>query len=626
MKKQFYTLLALVGLAASAQAQVQQRLCLVEEFTQASCPPCASQNPALNTTLNNNAAKAISIKYQTSWPGYDPMNQHNPTQVATRVSYYGVTGVPNVFLDGNVATGAPTVITTASIGSRYAVAPKYNVTVSHTFNATHDAVNVHAVFKLNDASLIGKTSLRAHVAVVEKAINFATSPGSNGEKDFYSVMKRMLPSDQGTTIPAPVAVGDSIVVDQTWTLANVYDVNQLGVVAFLQDNTTKEVHQAAYSAPQAVIADIATANATTSAQFLCGAGRSANITATIRNGGPNPLTSCTLRFTSNGTTLLDQPWTGNVVTGASANATVAVPVPQGTSYIQVACINANTGDQNSANDIFAVNVAVPQAASTTMPSENFASTAFPPATVTVAGGTDGRNWERFATAAVGTMGGGSSRLNWYNIAANQQDHMYLQPLDLTGAPTATLTFDVAYAQYQTEADNLIVRVSTNCGATWTNVYNKSGATLSTSAAQTASFNPTTAVQWRTETIDLTSYVNQTNLLVDFNGISKYGNNCYVDNINVAALTSIEDNKLDNYANVFPNPTQGKITANIVITEPTDLTISVTNALGQEVLRKQYNKTLGGNFDLDLTGQATGNYFVRIATEAGNTTKKITLQH
>ena len=83
--KKLYTLALtmFVGVAVNAQSQ---RLTLLEEFTQASCGPCASQNPALNTLLSGNESKAVSIKYQTNWPGVDPMNTQTQTWVAPRVS------------------------------------------------------------------------------------------------------------------------------------------------------------------------------------------------------------------------------------------------------------------------------------------------------------------------------------------------------------------------------------------------------------------------------------------------------------------------------------------------------------------------------------------------------------
>ena len=64
MKKLYTLALAMfVGVAVNAQSQ---RLTLLEEFTQASCGPCAAQNPALNTLLAGNETKTVSIKYQTN--------------------------------------------------------------------------------------------------------------------------------------------------------------------------------------------------------------------------------------------------------------------------------------------------------------------------------------------------------------------------------------------------------------------------------------------------------------------------------------------------------------------------------------------------------------------------------
>ncbi|MFN5675106.1 MAG: T9SS type A sorting domain-containing protein, partial [Bacteroidota bacterium] len=84
----------------------------------------------------------------------------------------------------------------------------------------------------------------------------------------------------------------------------------------------------------------------------------------------------------------------------------------------------------------------------------------------------------------------------------------------------------------TEQDQLDVEVSTDCGATWNNVFSKAGAALSTKAAQTAAFVPTSA-QWRKETITLTGY-NSPNVLVRFVATSDYGNNMYIDNVNIAS--------------------------------------------------------------------------------------------
>jgi PKD repeat protein len=100
-----------------------------------------------------------------------------------------------------------------------------------------------------------------------------------------------------------------------------------------------------------------------------------------------------------------------------------------------------------------------------------------------------------------------------------------------------MTFDVAYAAYDaTYTDGLQVLISTDCGTTWTSLYNKTGTTvatgnLPTAAATTASFVPTTA-QWRTETINLNTYVGNAGAILAFRNLADYGNNLYIDNINI----------------------------------------------------------------------------------------------
>src|SRR4051794_7381056 len=105
--KKLFTLSSLFVLFLSYNSIAQSvGLVLAEEFTQASCPPCASQNPAFNTLLNANPTKVCQIKYQTSWPGVDPMNDQTDSWVAPRVAYYGVTGVPTATMDGQQMRGS----------------------------------------------------------------------------------------------------------------------------------------------------------------------------------------------------------------------------------------------------------------------------------------------------------------------------------------------------------------------------------------------------------------------------------------------------------------------------------------------------------------------------------------
>jgi hypothetical protein len=107
-------------------------------------------------------------------------------------------------------------------------------------------------------------------------------------------------------------------------------------------------------------------------------------------------------------------------------------------------------------------------------------------------------------------------------------------VNLSGFAEYWLKFDVAYQQYSTSAtynDSLAVGISNNCGVSFNNVYYKAGTTLATVAGtNSASFTPT-ATQWRTDSINLTTYSNQS-IQSSFINIGRYGNNLFIDNVKI----------------------------------------------------------------------------------------------
>jgi hypothetical protein len=254
MKKTLLTsaIIAFVSMAAVSQ----QRLVLLEHFTQASCGPCASQNPALKAVLDANQGKVIAIKYQTSWPGTDPMNAANPADAQTRVTYYNVSGVPSSRLDGNVYSGAPSGVTNTVVNNRYGVTSPTDVKIKYRVidNAApiNDSMALEVKVRAISAIPAGR---KLHTVAIERVIEFPTPPGSNGEKKFEYVMKKMFPDGNGTNLPA-MAAGDSLTYNFKWSLVRsngsqaYYDLGQASAVAFVQNNTTKEVNGAGYDAPR----------------------------------------------------------------------------------------------------------------------------------------------------------------------------------------------------------------------------------------------------------------------------------------------------------------------------------------------------------------------------------------
>ncbi len=237
--------LALLISAGSLFAQ-SQRLVFVEEFTQASCGPCASANPAFNTLLNNNLTKATSLKYQVSWPGTDPMNAQNTADAANRVAYYGVSGVPDARLEGNVANGAPSVVTQTNINSQYALPSPFSIKLDHWFNAANDSIYINC--EITCTQNVTMTTPRLRIAMIEKTITFTNAPGSNGEKVFYNVMRKMYPNANGSALAGNWTSGQKKTFSFKEKIPTyIYSKPQIGVVAFIQDDSNKNVKQSAFS-------------------------------------------------------------------------------------------------------------------------------------------------------------------------------------------------------------------------------------------------------------------------------------------------------------------------------------------------------------------------------------------
>ncbi|WP_341905341.1 PKD domain-containing protein [Fluviicola taffensis] len=169
--------------------------------------------------------------------------------------------------------------------------------------------------------------------------------------------------------------------------------------------------------------------------------------------------------------------------------------------------------------------------------EGFVSAAFPPLgwnQVNVANVSE--LWER--NAVVGSQGSTESmQYRNYDHYNGNHDEMRSSTYNFTGISSATLTFDVAFRRYSgANSDSLAVLVSTDCGASFTTVYYKGGNNLSTVPGDYTpdGFVPTPS-QWRTETIDLSPYIGNQNVMISFQNRGHYGQNIYVDNINLTGV-------------------------------------------------------------------------------------------
>ena len=71
-------------------------------------------------------------------------------------------------------------------------------------------------------------------------IEYSSPPGSNGERDFPNVMRKMLPSASGTSVSAMEA-GATMTYDFDYAMDAVWNADEIYVIAFLQNEDTREI-------------------------------------------------------------------------------------------------------------------------------------------------------------------------------------------------------------------------------------------------------------------------------------------------------------------------------------------------------------------------------------------------
>lgn len=240
MKKTLSLLIFSLLLGLGVLNAQNQRTVVLECFTSATCPPCASINPSLDNLINNNADKLIAIKYHVNWPtNHDPMNHHNIADVSAKVSYYSVSSVPTSVGDGTWKNDSD-VVNQNLINQWAAVPSPLEMRMTHFFNAAQDTMFVVVMGKATTD--IDSDNLKLNVAVLEKTMEYATAPGTNGERIFHNVMKKMLPKAAGESL-YDLDAGEYFAFSYSWALANVMNINELTAVAWVQDNDTKQVFQ-----------------------------------------------------------------------------------------------------------------------------------------------------------------------------------------------------------------------------------------------------------------------------------------------------------------------------------------------------------------------------------------------
>ena len=230
--KNLFTFLVLVVLLAGNLLS-GDRLVLVERFTSSTCPPCASNNPTMDAFLNSqNPDKIIGLSFHMNWPspGNDPMFHHNAADNTARRSFYNVNSIPQARMDGliNIQPNYTNGALTSYFNSRTNILSP--VTVVVTDSTYGDSVLVRA--RIYCEVLLVNPSVLVHFVIFEKHITNINPPATNGETDFYDVMRKMPVTANGENIS--LYPGQTYILERRYKMDPAWNPAEIRNFVFLQ--------------------------------------------------------------------------------------------------------------------------------------------------------------------------------------------------------------------------------------------------------------------------------------------------------------------------------------------------------------------------------------------------------
>ncbi len=328
--------------------------------------------------------------------------------------------------------------------------------------------------------------------------------------------------------------------------------------------------------------------------FPCQNLSSISFTVELRNDGINEASGFSISYSINGGTAITEIYTDTLLHGATVIYTFSTPADLSAPGQYLINFNLSyIGDANSTNNSIIQQVEVLNSASLPV-FEDFQSSTFPPQGWAL--NSSGVTYTWLNKSGITGSDGTTTSAAWFdNYSYNNpgaRDYLTTYLADLTGIAKPLLTFDVAYSVYSGNADGLGLEASTDCGTNFLPTsYLKAGSSLASAPSSNTDWVPTQAAHWRNDSLNLDAYAN-TLLMLRFVNINDFGNNLFIDNVNIINNLNISIQGPDQpvFLALYPNPSSGLFTLDINNLPSEDISVAVYDMNGREVLTRHYANT------------------------------------
>jgi hypothetical protein len=253
----------------------------------------------------------------------------------------------------------------------------------------------------------------------------------------------------------------------------------------------------------------------------------------IRNNGTDVLKSLRIIVLLNDIKISEELWTGNLAYAEEILVTLKIlTIPSGRSALKIILDQPNArADEMTGND--SASIAVELQPTQAIPIvETAESGSMPPIGWSfLTNGSSTLGWKNTNKAS---FEGSRSFVfdNFNNDEKGKTADLLTPRINSAISDSLSMEFMLAAALYDAiNLDTLEIMVSPDCGKSFQTVYKKWGTVLSTKPGFAATEFIPVKSDWRKETIDLSRFKGA-DIQIRIRGTNQYGNNVYLDNINI----------------------------------------------------------------------------------------------
>ncbi|MDC3129755.1 Omp28-related outer membrane protein [Bacteroidota bacterium] len=672
MKNIFTLSLIFATIASYSQTFVsttpENKNVVLEEFTGISCTYCPDGHRIANDIYNNNPTDVVLLNIHTG--GYaspqGPGTDFNTMFGSAIAAQSNLSGYPAGTVNRRVFAGLGQNGGTAMSRGNWQSASSQILNEASYVNVAAQAnldISTRQLSVTVEAYYTGSSPVntnKLNVALMQNNVEGPQTGASynptailpNGNYNHQHMLRHMLTGQWGDDITS-TSSGSFFTNTYTYTIPNdlngvAFDLFNLEVAVFLtetqQNVITGNMASMNLIVPPGInLVDLGASSNMSIPSSYCDNNLTPEITVT--NNTTVPVDTFAVSYTLNN----NAPVTQNVYSSLQAGSTTtisfnSITVPSGTnniSYTVSTVANTSFIDNVPSNNIASsgtFNTLSPTAFATNHSEgfEGFALATPAPNNAILENPQD--NWVGIIDDSYTQgqpVGGYGNSVNSYrfrlnSFSAGQSAKLIWEKLDFSDAGNYQIKYDLAHALKNSwDGDVIQILVSTDCGVSWNTVSQMSGSSTATygTVSSSGNFNPltiggttnyypsnnTSSLQhWRTDSVDLSAYNGNPDVMVAINVICGGGNNLYLDNIIIEAISSSTSNNIIKKSiNLYPNPTN-----NFIMIEDFDniKKYEIFDSMGKKVAIIESKKT-------DVTHLENGIYFVKLN---GNSLKRFSV--